>query len=54
MSGFYPKVYDVFSRKLNAELEAKTANLVKEAEDVLVITKQISYKKNGRFSIISL
>ena len=25
-------------RKLNAELEAKTANLVKEAEDVLVIT----------------
>ena len=25
-----------FYRKLNAELEAKTANLVREAEDVLV------------------
>ena len=26
-----------FFRKLNAELEAKTASLIKEAEDVLVL-----------------
>jgi cellobiose-specific phosphotransferase system component IIA len=30
-----------FSRKLNAELEAKTASLIKEAEDVLVLAHAV-------------
>ena len=32
-------VCDAFFRRLNEELEAKTANLVREAEEIMVYTK---------------